>query len=221
MKDVRAATLVVVGVMAGFFYSNFILDVLLSKQHDWFAVVSELEVPGTPHAGLLRVTDVLCGVLTLVLLPGVHAGLPAGRRRTVAVWMTAVFAVTNALAGIITLPCGSGETCDTTADTLQQLTHDGLSIVSAAALFIGAWAVARDTAERGPRWLNLAAWFTFWVGGVVSSVLFGVFGYADSSSWQTGITQRLQIVIMSGWIICLAVFAAQTVVGASSRVRED
>ena len=104
MKSWRAVALVLVGVVAAVFYSNFLLDVAFSTDHDWFAVVSELEVPGAPTATLLRTTDVLCGLLVLVLLPDVWAALPVGPWRTWAVWMTAIFAITGAAAGIISAP---------------------------------------------------------------------------------------------------------------------
>ncbi len=208
MKNWRAVALVLVGVVAAVFYSNFLLDVAFSTDHDWFAVVSELEVPGAPTATLLRTTDVLCGVLVLVLLPHVRAGLPGGPWRNWAVWMTAIFAITAAAAGIISLPCADGVVCTSTADELQRWTHDGLSIISQTAVFVGAAAVGLDTRQHGPVWLHRAAWITFWVGGVLGTLAFGYYGATDSSSWQTGISQRYQIGMTSAWIICLAIFAA-------------
>jgi hypothetical protein len=164
MKNWRAVALVLVGVVAAVFYSNFLLDVAFSTDHDWFAVVSELEVPGAPTATLLRTTDVLCGVLVLVLLPHVRAALPVGAWRTWAVWMTAIFAITGAVAGIIPLPCADGVVCTSTADEIQRWTHDGLSIISQTAVFLGAAAVGLDTRQHGPVLLHRAAWITFWVG---------------------------------------------------------
>ena len=208
MKDWRAITLVLVGVVAALFYSNFLLDVVFSSDHDWFAVVSELEVPGAQTATLLRTTDVLCGVLVLALLPYVWAALPVGGWRTWAVSMTAIFAVTCAAAGIVSLPCADEMSCLTTADDIQRWTHDVLSIISQTAVFLGAFAVGLDTRHRGPQWLHRAAWITFWVGGVLGTLVFGYYGATDSDSWQTGIAQRVQIGITSAWIICLAVLAA-------------
>ncbi len=210
MKDWRAVSLVVVGVVAAVFYSNFLLDVAFSRDHDWFAVVSELEVPGAPTATLLRTTDVLCGLLVLVLLPYVRAGLPVGGWRNWAVWTTAIFAVTGALSGIFQLPCAEAVECTSTADEIQRWIHDGLSIISQTVVFLGAVAVGFDTRRHGPAWLHRAAWITFWVGGVIGTIVFGYYGATDSSSWQTGIAQRFQIGMTSAWIICLSVFAATT-----------
>ena len=154
MRNWRAVALVLVGVLAAVFYSNFLLDVAFSTDHDWFAVVSELEVPEAPTATLLRTTDVLCGLLVLVLLPYVRAALPVGGWRNWAVWMTAIFAVTNAVAGIIQLPCADGVVCTSTADEIQRWMHDGLSIISQTVVFLGAAAVGLDTRHLGPVWLN-------------------------------------------------------------------
>jgi Protein of unknown function (DUF998) len=217
VKDWRAVSLVAVAVVAALFYSNFLLDVIFSREDDWFAVVSELEIPGSHNATLLRTTDVLCGLFVLVLLPFVRSALPVGGWRGWAVWMTVVFAVTGAVAGIVPLPCGPGEVCTSTADELQRWTHDAMSFVSQAAIFLGAVAVGLDTRRLGPVWLNRAAWTTFWVGGVIATVLFGYYGALDPRSWQTGIAQRFQIGVTSAWIICLGIFAAT----AGLRARDE
>lgn len=164
MKDWRAPVLVADGILAAVFYSNLLLDAVLPSDHDWSAVVSELEVPGAQTATWLRTTDVLCGVLVLLLLPHVRAGLPVSRWRRWAIWATA--------------------------------------------LFVGAMAVALACRHAGPRWMHRAALITFWVGGVVGTIAFACFGATDPPTWQTGIAQRFQTAMTSGWIICLAVFAA-------------
>ena len=209
MRNWRAVALVLIGVFAALFYSNFLLDVAFSTDHDWFAVVSELEVPGAQTATLLRTTDVLCGLLVLALLPSVWAALPVGGWRKWAVSMTAIFAITGAAAGIISLPCANEVSCSTAGDEVQRWMHDGLSIISQTTVFLGAVAIGLDTRHRGPRWVHLAAWITFWVGGVLGTIVFAYYGTTDSSSWQTGIAQRFQIGMTSAWIICLAVLAAR------------
>lgn len=208
MKNWRSVALVLVGVVAALFCSNFLLDVAFSSDHDWFAVVSELEVRGAQTATLLRTTDVLCGLLVLALLPYVWAALPSGGWRRWAVSMTAIFAVTGAAAGVISLPCANEVSCSTTGDEIQRWMHDGLSIISQTTVFLGALAIGLDTRRRGPRWIHRAAWITFWVGGVLGTIVFSYSGAADSTSWQTGIAQRFQIGMTSAWIICLAVLAA-------------
>ena len=214
MKDWRAPALLADGILAALFYSNFLLDAVLPSDHDWSRVVSELEVAGAQTATLLRTTDVLCGLLVLLLLPHVWAGLPPGRWRRWAIWATAIFAVAGAAAGIIPLPCAGPEACTSTRDDLQRWAHDGLSIVSQNAIFVGAMAIALACRHRGPRWMQRAAWITFWVGGVVGTIAFAYFGATDPLSWETGIVQRVQIGTTSAWIVCLAWFAA---VSPSSR----
>ena len=197
-----------VGAVAAFLYSNFLLDAIFSPDHDWLAVVSDLEVPGEPTATLLRVTDVVCAVLTVSLLPWVWRALPADGWRRPAVWLTVVFAAGGILAALVPLPCAAPEVCTSAADEMQRWWHDGFSVVSATALFLGAGCVALDTRRHGPAWMHRAARLTFWVGGVVGTIVFLALGTWDPDAWQTGLAQRLQIGVMSGWIFCLALYAA-------------
>ena len=132
--------------------------------------------------------------------------------------MTAIFAITAAAAGIISLPCANEVSCSTTDDEIRRWIHDSLSTVSQTTVFLGALAIGLDTSHPGPRWVHRAAWITFWAGGVLGTILFAYYGTTDSSSWQTGIAQRFQIGITSVWIICLAVLAARPL--ASVRRRE-
>lgn len=203
MRRWRAAALVVVGLVAGLLYANFLFSTTLPGDRGWKPVVSEMEVPGTQHALVLRVADVVCALLVLILLPFVRAALPAGRSRTWAIAWTAVFAVGNGVAGIVTLP-GHGAA----HDELQRWVHNTASIVSAGAVFLGALVIARATGEAEPRWVHTAAWLTFWVGGVVGTTALGIASFVDDSSWEAGIAQRFQILVTSGWLVCLGVLAA-------------
>jgi hypothetical protein len=216
VRDWRAWALVVTSVIAGFFYANFFLDMMLPGTHDWSAVVSELEKPGFEHAEVLRTTDVICGLLILVLLPFVRAALPPGGRRSWAIWLTVAFAVGNAVAGAVRLPTGDGFGAH-----IQQWIHDGASTISQTAVFLGAVAIALDTPLHGRRWLRDAAWLTFWLGGVLGTILFGGSALIDSSSWQTGASQRFQIVVTSLWVVCLGVFAATDGLRALDRARVE
>jgi hypothetical protein len=205
----RAVAIVATGVVAAVLYCNFVLDVVLPGSHDLLTVVSEMEMEGQEHAHLLRVTDVICGILTIAILPPVWSALPPDGWRRTAVAMTVVFAIGNALAGVVRLPCTvDNPDCTGGGADLQRWLHDGFSIVSAAALFLGALAVAADTKRHGPRWLHQWARFTFWVGGVLGTVVFAAAGAADPTSWQTGVSQRVQLVISSAWVVCLSVYAA-------------
>lgn len=198
-----------VGAVAALLYSNFLLDALFSPDHDWLAVVSELEVPGQPTATLLRTTDVLCSLLTLLLVPHVRAALSPGPWRAVVTWSIVAFAVGGILAAAVPLPCAASEVCSGGSAELQRSLHDGASIVSALALFVSAGAIAVQTSHDGPVRLHRLASATFWVGGVLGSIAFLFFGLQDAASWQTGLSQRFQIVVMSAWILCLGLVAAQ------------
>ena len=204
----RAVVLLVVGTVAAFLYSNFLLDAVFSPDHDWLAVVSDLEVPGEPTATLLRVTDVVCAVLTVSLLPWVWQALPGRRVAPPSGVADRGVRSGSVLAALVPLPCAAPEVCTGAADEMQRWWHDGFSVVSATALFLGAGCVALDTRRHGPAWMHRAAQLTFWVGGVVGTVVFIALGTWDPDAWQTGLAQRLQILAMSGWIFCLALYAA-------------
>jgi len=209
VRDWRAVAILVTGFLGAFLYCNFLLDVVLPGEHDWFAVVSEMEMEGEKYAHLLRVTDVVCGVLVVAILPPVWSALPRDGWRRTAIWMTVTFAVGNALAGVVRLPCtAANPDCSGGWADLQRVLHDGFSIVSATALFLGALAIASDTKRVGPLWLHRWARFTFWVAGVAGTIAFGVFGAIDPESWQTGLSQRAQLVLSSVWIVVLAWYAA-------------
>jgi hypothetical protein len=80
-----------------------VVAAVLYSEHHWFAIDSELEVPGARTATWLRTTDVLCGGLVLTL-PGVlRVDLPQAEWRKWALAMTAIVAVTGAAAGLILL----------------------------------------------------------------------------------------------------------------------
>jgi hypothetical protein len=202
MRRWRSAAVVAVGAAAAVLYSNFLFSTALPGDKAWKPVVSEMEVPGTRHALALRVSDVLCAALVLVLLPFLHRALPAGRKRAWAIGSTAVFAVGNAIAGIVTLP-GHGDR----HDDVQRWIHNASSVVSAGAVFLGALMIALD--RDVARWARTAAGLAFWIGGVVGGVALGVATVIDDDSVSTGIAQRSQILVTSCWLVCLGVLAAQ------------
>ena len=61
----------------------------------------------------------------------------------------------------------------------------------------------------GARWFHRAAWSTFWLGGVLSSVVFAYFKAIDDPAWAAAVSQRAHIVCISAWILCLALLAAR------------
>jgi hypothetical protein len=213
----EAVALVAVGIVAGIAYSGFLLDLVLpAGDPDVSVVVSSLEVEG-PFGGILRTLDVVSGVLTLALVPYVWWALPRGRLRHVAVWSLAAFAVGGAMTGIIHLPCGSDAPgCPSgTAQELQALAHDGLSIVSTVAFFVSAGATALAVRRTGPRWLVAAGWASV-IAGALTGVVFTA-AQALGMAATLGVSQRLQILAVTAWVVCLGVFAATSGVRARRR----
>jgi Protein of unknown function (DUF998) len=210
-SDPRAWAIMGAAGLAAFLYSNFILDVLLSGPGELLAVVSDLEAPGMPNATVLRVAEVVCAVLVLSLLPPLRRALSGSRATTVAIWATAAFAVLNALAGLVPLPCPSSRSaeCQSTADNVQRWAHDGFSVASTVALFVGVLAVLVEARRNGPGWLVGWSRVIFWVGGVLGTAAFLFSSAIDLTSWETGVAQRLQLVAMSVWIVCLGVAASR------------
>jgi len=204
----RAVLLVTVGTIAAIFYSNFFIDWILRGFDGMTAVVSNLSAAGEPNAALLRVTDVTCAALVVFLVPWVRAGLPSGTWRNVCAGATIVFALGAALAAIVPPPCGPGVVCGTSHQQAQAHLHDAMSVVSDTALFVGVVAAWFASRRPGPAWFRRIAWWEFWLGGVVSSVAFAYFDLTQDPAWAPGVSQRVHIVLISLWILTLAIFAA-------------
>lgn len=207
MSDRRPA-LVVVGVVAALLYSNFILDWVLRDFSGMGQIVSELEAPGEPNATLLRITDVLCAVLVVSLLPWVRRRLPAGWWRELSVWTMVVFALGASIAAFVATPCGPGEICDRPSHQLRIEVHDGSSIVSDTALYVSVAAAWLATRRTGPLWFRRVAWWNFWLGGVLASIVFEYFNSTKDPAWAVGASQRVHILGISIWIVTLGVYAA-------------
>lgn len=209
MTNIRSRVLIGIGLVAAFLYANFLIDWVRRDFRGMGEVVSELEAPGEPNAMLLRVTDVVCAVLVVALLPPVRSALPSGWWREVAVWATVIFALGAVAAAVVSAPCGPSVTCSSPSDRLQLQIHNGASLISNVALFTGVAAVGFATRTTGPRWLTRFAWWTFWIVGVVASLVFGYFDGATEPSSAVGVSQRIHIVGISAWIVCLGVVAAR------------
>lgn len=202
-----AAVLVAIGTVAALLYANF----LLVWNHGGLVgaddVVSELEAPGQPYAAFLRTTDVVCAVLVVVLLPWVRAALPRGRWRDVVVGATGLFAVGATVAALVPTPCGPDVPCPHGA--AQTWVHDASSVASDTALYVGVAAAWVATREAGPTWFRRAAWWLVWLGGVLSSAVFAVATVAGAPDEVIGVSQRVHILGISAWIVCLALLAAR------------
>ncbi len=172
-------------------------------------MVSSLEVSGQPEAGLLRALDVACAVLTLALVPFLAAALPPGRWRTVGVWSLVVFAVAGIVSTFVTLPCADETpSCPAGAGQhAQAAVHDAATVVSTAALYLSAAAVVMALRRTGPAWIARAAVLVVAVG--VTCGIASVVADLASADDAAGAAQRLQILSVSAWLICVGVFAAR------------
>lgn len=206
-RPLRAAP-IVVGVCAALLYSNFLLDWVLRGFTGMGEVVSLLEAPGQPNATLLRVTDVICAVLVVSLLPAVRRRLPSGVWREVFVGGTLVFALGAALAAVVATSCGSGIPCDGSGEELAKGVHEASSIVSDTALYVGAAAAWLSVRVLGPAWFKRVAWWFVWIGGLASTLVFAWFHSTEDPAWAVGASQRVHIACISGWILCLGLLAA-------------
>jgi hypothetical protein len=205
----RGWVLVAIGAAAALAYSGFLVYVAFPAEgaDDLTAGVSGLEAEGAPYGELLRALDAVSAVLTLVLVPFLWRALPSGPWRAVAVWSTAVFAAAGIPAGLVPLPCGEDAGCPATADGgLQAAAHDALSIISTTALILSAAATALAVRRPGPRWLVRAGWLTVAVQ-VVTGLVFAA-GHLSGADDVSGVAQRAEILGVSAWIVCLAVYAA-------------
>jgi hypothetical protein len=203
-----------VSLVAAFLYANFLIDWALRGFDGMGEIVSDLAAPGQPNATLLRITDVVCALLVVSLLPLVRAALPPSTWREILVWGTVLFATGAAVAAFVPTPCGPGMSCD---DGLQTAVHDAGSIVSDTALYAGAAAAWFATRRGGPAWFHRSAWWVFWLGGVVASLLFEYFNVTRDPSWAVGASQRLHILTISAWIVCLGLLAAGAGDGRGAR----
>ncbi|WP_043347424.1 DUF998 domain-containing protein [Beutenbergia cavernae] len=207
----RRAALLVVAALAAVFQANFLLDWVLRGGDGMQYIVSQLAAPGQPNATLLRATDVACAVLVLVLVVPVRRALRPGPWREVVTWGTVAFAVGAIGAALAASTCPLGTRCVGSGD-LEVVIHDLASAVSEVGLFggvLGAWFATR---RDGPAWFHAAAQWVFVLGGVVSALMFAYFTWTatpGTSSTAAALSQRLHILTVSAWLVCLGVLAAR------------
>lgn len=208
MRMRPAAIPVGIGLTAAFLYSNFLIDWVLRGFAGMDRVVSYLETPGEPNATILRVTDVVCAILVISLLPAVRRALPAGRANDLVIGCTVVFALGAVIAAFVAMPCGLGETCTSAADRRSANIHDAASVVSETAVFLGVAAAWWATRRDGPAWVARVTPWLFWIVGVGTTAVFTYLGlYTDNQTW-TAYSQRVHILGVSVWLACLGFIAA-------------
>lgn len=207
---------VATGVVAGVLYANFLLAWSDGPRGTWLDVVSDLEAVGEPDAYLLRITDLLCVVLVLALLPAVRQRLRPGWAREASTWLTVVFCAGAAIAAIVPKPGADGATA-VPGPSPSTPVHDTASVISACAFFLGvaaAW-LALDPS----RWATLrrVALVVVLGGGIGASLAFAWFDRTGEPWWAAGVTQRIHIVSISTWLVALGVLAA----GRGRRTEEE
>ncbi|MCD9154912.1 DUF998 domain-containing protein [Aeromicrobium duanguangcaii] len=206
----RPVACLAIGTAAALLYSNFLIDWVLRGFADSDLVVSYLETPGEPNSGLLRITNVVCAALVILLLPSVRRALPPGWAGWAFVVATALFAAGAVGAAIVPMPCGLGEDCISAAERRAADIHDVFSTLSETALFVGVAAVWWDTRRVGPAWVARIAWWLFWLAGVASTAVFTYYGLFTDHHAVTAYSQRVHILGVSLWLACLGVVAARS-----------
>jgi hypothetical protein len=202
--------LILIGALAGLAYCGFLVYVAFPADgYGATTVVSDLEAEGAPHGALLRSLDAVSALVTLLLAPFLWRALPEGGWRQVAVWSMVAFAVLGIPAGLVPLQCPGGTAgCPAgSADDLQSFAHDATSIASTTALVVSAGATALAVRRTGPRWLAWAGWVTL-VVQVVSGLLVGAGELYDDLEPMGAVAQRVEIVGIAAWLVCVGVYAA-------------
>ncbi|MGE0027856.1 MAG: DUF998 domain-containing protein [Thermoleophilia bacterium] len=208
LRSPYAAAVVLAGVLAAVAYAGFLFDLFDDAGGLDLSVVSSLETSGEPEAGLLRTLDVVSGLLTLALVPFLAAALPPGRWRAVTAWSLVVFAAGGILAALVPLPCADGTPgCPAGAgERAQAAVHDAATVVSTLAVLLSAAAVVMALRRTGPAWMTWAALLVVAVG-VTTGVAYVIADLASADD-AVGIAQRLQILCVSAWLVCIGVHAA-------------
>ena len=215
----RPVACLAIGAAAALLYSNFLVDWVLRGFSGHDLVVSYLETPGEPNSSLLRITNVVCAVLVAILLPSLRRASPPGWTSTTLVYSCVVFAVGAMLAALVPMPCGLGELCSSVEERRAADFHDVASTLSEVAIFAGVAAVWWAARREGPHWLARAAWWIFWLAGVLFTGVFVYFGLFTDQHTLTAYSQRLHILGVSLWLACLGVVAARGAAPAREEAR--
>ena len=173
--------------------------------------------PASRTPSLLRVTDVVCAVLVVSLLPWVRAGLPRGAWREVVVWATVRLRDRRLGRGVRPHAVRPRRRLHRSERPDAAARARLSSIASDTVLYVGVAAAWLATRRTGPAWFRRTAWWLFWGGGVRPSVVFRYFDSSGEPGWAVGVAQRVHILCISAWIVALAVYAATVGLRARSQ----
>ncbi|MFI1468854.1 DUF998 domain-containing protein [Streptomyces wuyuanensis] len=200
-------------------YTAWVLELLLATGLDPVrAYVSELSAADQPFGGLFRATDLAAGLLVLA---GAAAALPMPPRRpwSLAGWTAlALFGLATAVDSRLPLSCAPTDDPECAAlETagLVPATHTAHAVSSSLAIAGALTGMVALTvaARRYRRWpllgragpvlvvLELAA--TAWTLTAVAAF------EAGRGIWWLGAGQRLQVLIVAGWLAVLALSVAR------------
>ena len=194
----------VCGVLAALLQLDFLLELVLPGGPPVArSQISELSAPGQPGAWLFRLLDVLSGLLVLALVPGWWRA-----SRTVATCL-AVWGLGLALSAVSSASCADSlhPRCDGNGlpgphTSLRDNLHDVGSTLSALALLLGIAVAAAALRRHGE--VRRGAW----VGALtLLAVLLGLEETVEDlvgTSSGRGISQRLQVVVLSAVLLLLA-----------------
>ncbi|MEV1051513.1 DUF998 domain-containing protein [Streptomyces sp. NPDC049887] len=200
-------------------YTAWVLELLLATGLDPVrAYVSELSAADQPFGGLFRATDLAAGLLVLA---GAAVALPTRPRRpwSVAGWTAlAVFGLATALDSRLPLSCAPTDDPECAAlETagLVPATHaahavsSGLAMTGALTGMVALTVAARryhrwpELGRFGPGLLAVELAATVWTLTAVAAL------EAGRGVWWLGAGQRLQVLVVAGWLAVLALSVAR------------
>lgn len=197
----------VAGLAAALLSNSYLLaGPLGSRLSPADSFVSELAVPGQPTSGPLRLTDVVCGLLTMVLAAGL-----AYRRRPQR-WIVAG-ALLLAVSGLATvadaadpMPCtpSTSLACRRELDRLSPATvlHHGhvlSSTVVMTAMVLAMLVLARARVPGRPSWAGAAA------GVLVAALNLAELPLIARGGHGVGVVERLLLTVTAAWIAVVSV----------------
>ena len=221
VRDWRAWAIVVTGAIGAFLYSNFILDYILPGSDSVFEVISELETAGNPNADVLRTTDVIGGILMLVPLPYVWAAMPkdaSSARR----WSCRRPSSRSAVPSRASSRCPAVDRRRAATAAVSRSSGGSMTVPARCrrpACSLARWQSPSGSGTSARAGSNSGAGSPS--GSAVCSVPCCSAGRRpiDSDSWQTGASQRFQVLMSSVWVVCYSIYAAKDGLAAVDRSR--
>jgi hypothetical protein len=199
----------VAGVVAALLYSSFVVASLFgSRLSPVDSLASELEVPGQPGSGPLRVLDAVCGVLIVVVAVALRYRLPRDRVGTAGCLFLGAFGVCVVLEARYPMVCtpSADRSCRRRIEQvplLDQL-HQAHAVFGSLAIFAVVMALLLLSASRGMRaWSPRLARACLVVCLLVSvlGVLEVVLIYVGHG---VGVVERVYLLLISMWLAAVA-----------------